>query len=101
MKISLFGAVAVVVCCGLIPSGAWAQSAGDGARPAKSRSQLDFERASQLSDSEKLSLATTYLGEMKTVLGFALGLLREARAEKDVIKVNCVNEKVPPQVVFN
>ncbi len=54
----------------------------------------DFEKAAELSDSEKLDRATGYLGEMKGVLGHVLRLLKDAREEKDVIKVNCVNEKL-------
>ncbi len=59
-----------------------------------SRSDLDFERASKLSDSQKLSLATEYLSEMRDLLSATLALLKEAREEKDVIKINCVNEKL-------
>jgi len=60
----------------------------------KSDTALDFEKASKLGDSEKLELATEYLSEMKGVLSSVLGLLKNAREEKDVIKVNCVNEKL-------
>jgi hypothetical protein len=58
------------------------------------KSDVDFEQAAKLSDSQKLSLATDYLSEMRDNLTTALNLLKEAREEKDVIKINCVNEKL-------
>jgi hypothetical protein len=73
-------------------TGAFAQS--DEPAPVTSRSAIDFGRASQLSDSEKLENASSYLGEMKEVLGAVLELLKDAREEKDVIKLNCINEKL-------
>lgn len=60
----------------------------------ESSTAADFEKAAELSDSEKLDLAIGYLAEMKGVLGHVLRLLTDAREEKDVIKVNCVNEKL-------
>jgi len=54
----------------------------------------EFEKASGLSDSEKQEKASQYTSEMKGVLTQVLALLKEAREDKDVIKVNCVNEKL-------
>ncbi len=54
----------------------------------------EFERAAALPDAEKLERSAQYLAEMKQILGTVLKLLKEARDEKDVIKVNCVNEKL-------
>ena len=54
----------------------------------------EFERASGLSDAEKQEKASQYTSEMKGVLTQVLSLLKEAREDKDVIKVNCVNEKL-------
>ncbi len=68
----------------------FAQADGEG----KSRSEMDFERAAGLSDSEKLDRSTEYLADMKSVLGTVLGILKTARDEKDIIKINCVNEKL-------
>jgi len=76
-----------VLMIGLLGVPALAQD-GEGSTSA------DFEKAAELSDSEKLDRATGYLGEMKGVLGHVLRLLKDAREEKDVIKVNCVNEKL-------
>ncbi|MBN2494769.1 MAG: hypothetical protein JXR96_09285 [Deltaproteobacteria bacterium] len=84
--------IVVMLSLCLIASSALAQGAAPDQE--KQTSGMDFEKAAKMSDSQKLSLATQYLGEMKEVLSQVLGLLKEARAEKDVIKVNCVNEKL-------
>ncbi|MBW1806885.1 MAG: hypothetical protein JRJ19_15230 [Deltaproteobacteria bacterium] len=78
----------IVLMIGLFVVPALAQEGGEGSASA------GFEQAAELSDSEKLDRATGYLGEMKGVLGHVLRLLKDAREEKDVIKVNCVNEKL-------
>lgn len=75
-----------------LATGAFAQS-GEPA-PVTSRSAIDFGQASKLSDAEKVDKASTYLGEMKEVLSAVLDLLKGAREEKDVIKLNCINEKL-------
>ncbi|HOX45842.1 MAG TPA: hypothetical protein PK668_19735 [Myxococcota bacterium] len=71
----------------LVAPAAWA---ADGAK----KGEVDFEQAAKLGDSQKLSLATEYLSEMRDLLSSTLALLKEAREEKDVIKINCVNEKL-------
>jgi hypothetical protein len=76
----------------LLAPGAFAQS--DEPTPITSRTAIDFGKASELSDSDKIDTASTYLGEMKNVLGAVLDLLKDAREEKDVIKLNCINEKL-------
>ena len=84
-----------IIAIGMILSlatGAFAQS--DGPRPVTSRTAIDFGKASKLSDSDKIDTASTYLGEMKDVLTAVLDLLKDARAEKDVIKLICINEKL-------
>jgi hypothetical protein len=60
----------------------------------KDDTAADFSKAASLSGSEKQDRAKSYLDEMREVLGHVLKLLKEAREEKDVIKVNCVNEKL-------
>ncbi len=82
-------AVGVILC---FSTGTFAQS--EAPAPVKSTSAIDFGQASKLSDAEKIEKATTYLEEMKGVLGAVLDLLRDARQEKDVIKLNCINEKL-------
>jgi hypothetical protein len=47
-----------------------------------------------LSDSEKLAKSSDYLMQMRSALKMVLGKLEEARASKDVVKLNCVNEKL-------
>lgn len=46
------------------------------------------------SDTEKLEAATQHLARMKTSLKQVLSRVEEARNEKDVVKLNCVNEKL-------
>ncbi len=82
--------IAATLVLALLAPPVFAQTDEEG----KSRSELDFERAAGISDSEKIELATTYLAEMKSVLGTVLELLKTAREEKDIIKINCVNEKL-------
>ena len=87
--------MARIIVIGMILSlatGAFAQS--DEPTPVTSRSAIDFGKASKLSDSDKIDTASTYLGEMKDVLSAVLDLLKDAREEKDVIKLNCINEKL-------
>ncbi len=54
----------------------------------------DEEPVEQVPDPEKAAEADTYIAEMKSVLKTVLGFLEEARAERDVVKLNCVNEKL-------
>ena len=84
-----------IIAIGMILSlatGAFAQS--DEPEPITTRTAIDFGKASKLSDSDKIDTASTYLGEMKDVLSAVLDLLKDAREEKDVIKLNCINEKL-------
>jgi hypothetical protein len=46
------------------------------------------------SDSDKLEAAAEHLARMKASLKQVLGRVEEARNEKDVVKLNCVNEKL-------
>lgn len=69
-------------------------AAGVHAQGKDTKGSEDYDKASKLSDQRKLGLATTYLSEMKGVLSNVLGILKSARDEKDVIKVNCVNERL-------
>jgi hypothetical protein len=82
-------AMAMIVALVLLAPAVWAQPADEPAAGG-----MDFERAAELGDQQKLELASQYLADMKAVLSSVLGLLKTAREEKDVIKVNCVNEKL-------
>jgi hypothetical protein len=46
------------------------------------------------SDPEKLEASAEHVARMKTSLKTALVRIEEARNEKDVVKLNCLNEKV-------
>jgi hypothetical protein len=53
-----------------------------------------LERAADVPDREKVSRSSAAVGRMRSVLSEVLGRLEEARATKDVVKLNCVNEKL-------
>lgn len=55
---------------------------------------LKVETVEQVSDKEKLSRATAVLNRLQSILQDVLKSLEEARKEKDVVKLNCVNEKL-------
>jgi ribosomal protein L9 len=46
------------------------------------------------SDADKLEASAEHLARMKTALKHVLTRVEEARNEKDVVKLNCVNEKL-------
>ncbi|HYO53811.1 hypothetical protein [Archangium sp.] len=83
------GMLAVVLASGL----ALAQSAPR-PPPAASPSLLQAEKASAVPDAMKLERSTKALGTMREVLRDVLSKLEEARRAKDVVKLNCVNEKL-------
>jgi hypothetical protein len=53
-----------------------------------------LERAADVPDAEKLKRSNAAIGRMRSTLTEVLGRLEEARATKDVVKLNCVNEKL-------
>lgn len=55
---------------------------------------LQVEKASDVPDPTKLERSTKALNTMREVLRDVLGKLEEARRAKDVVKLNCVNEKL-------
>ncbi|PTL79223.1 hypothetical protein [Vitiosangium sp. GDMCC 1.1324] len=83
------GMLAVVLASGL----ALAQSAPRTA-PAAAPSPFQQEKASEVPDAAKLERSTKSLTGMREVLRDVLGKLEEARRAKDVVKLNCVNEKL-------
>jgi hypothetical protein len=52
------------------------------------------EEQEQISDKEQLSRASANLDRMRGWLKDVLQRLEEARKEKDIVKLNCVNEKL-------
>ncbi len=53
-----------------------------------------LEKASDVKDPDKLERSAKALGTMREVLREVLEKLEEARRTKDVVKLNCVNEKL-------
>jgi hypothetical protein len=65
------------------------------ARPASAPvAAMGLEKASDVPDGQKLERSTKALAAMREVLRDVLGKLEEARRAKDVVKLNCVNEKL-------
>lgn len=52
------------------------------------------EKGSQIPDQEKMSRSTEDLSAMRKLLQEVLKKLEQARESKDVVKLNCVNEKL-------
>ena len=52
------------------------------------------EKASDVPDAQKLSRSSAAVSQMRATLKVVLGKLEEARNTKDVVKLNCVNEKL-------
>jgi len=70
---------------------------GGGARaqqPKPATPAPTLERAADVPDVEKLKRSSAAVSRMRSVLTEVLGRLEEARATKDVVKLNCVNEKL-------
>ena len=61
----------------VLPMIAWAESAGDG-----------------VPDAEKIRRSGEAVGRMREVLKDSLKKLQDARSSNDVVKLNCVNEKL-------
>ncbi len=56
--------------------------------------QLSTGQQNVTSDSEKLEASADHIARMKASLKQVLGRVEEARNEKDVVKLNCANEKL-------
>jgi len=50
--------------------------------------------ASRIPDNQKVKISAEAVGKMRTALKDVLGKLEEAHNSKDVVKLNCVNEKL-------
>jgi hypothetical protein len=55
---------------------------------------LPEEKASEVPDGKKISRSAGYITQMRGTLKVVLAKLEEARNTKDVVKLNCVNEKL-------
>jgi hypothetical protein len=62
------------------------------AAPAKAAPEA--AKGPTFSDPEKLEKADESISRMKTFLKQVLGRLEDARNERDVVKLNCINEKL-------
>jgi hypothetical protein len=82
------GMLAVVLTSPL----AWAQPAPR--PPPAAPPFLQVEKASDVPDVKKLERSNKAIGAMREVLRDVLGKLEEARRARDVVKLNCVNEKL-------
>jgi hypothetical protein len=73
---------------------ALAQTPPPAPRPAPAPLSVPDEKASDVPDSQKISRSAAAVSQMRATLKNVLGKLEEARNTKDVVKLNCVNEKL-------
>jgi hypothetical protein len=76
----------------LVAGLAYAQAAKPSGPPAPPMPTL--EKASEVPDPQKLERSSKALTTMRSALREVLEKLEEARRTKDVVKLNCVNEKL-------
>lgn len=62
--------------------------------PASSTALPELENASNVPDPEKVTRSSKALGAMREALREVLARLEEARRARDVVQLNCVNEKL-------
>jgi hypothetical protein len=62
--------------------------------PATAPLNASDEKASDVPDAQKISRSAADVAQMRATLKVVLGKLEEARNTKDVVKLNCVNEKL-------
>ncbi|MCP3065399.1 hypothetical protein LXT21_42200 [Myxococcus sp. K38C18041901] len=82
------GWVAVVVATGV------AAAQGPVPSPRAPSAPPALEKASEVPDTQKLERSSQALGVMRDVLRQVIGKVEEARRTKDVVKLNCANEKL-------
>ncbi len=83
------------LCAGLAVGALAVAHAPDArAQSGKTDVQLSFEKASGLSCSEQVSKGEKSLQKMKDHLRKGFQLLEQARSEKDIVKLNSINEKL-------
>ncbi len=84
------GMLAVVLAAGM--AAGQGQPSAVPAQPPPAAPAL--EKASDVPDAQKLERSTLALGTMREVLRQVLDKVEEARRTKDVVKLNCANEKL-------
>jgi hypothetical protein len=83
----------VLVIAGVLSAGlAWGQ--GPATSPATTPPPPEASDASRVPDPEKIRVSAEALVKMRLALKDVLSKLEEARNSKDVVKLNCVNEKL-------
>ena len=87
------GTLVVVLAAGVALAQGQAQAPSQPAAPAP-RPAAALEKASDVPDPQKLERSTQALGVMREMLRQVLGKVEEARRTKDVVKLNCANEKL-------
>jgi hypothetical protein len=78
----------------LLGSLAFAQTPPPRTPSAPAPLTLPEEKASDVPDGQKITRSAGYISQMRGTLKVVLGKLEEARNTKDVVKLNCVNEKL-------
>lgn len=69
-------------------------SYGGGALAQQPLGVEGFQRASRLSNDEKMQIAARDVKRMKSVLALALERSKQASDDKDFVKINCINDKL-------
>ncbi|HEY3445513.1 MAG TPA: hypothetical protein VGK67_04070 [Myxococcales bacterium] len=82
------------ILAGLLAGGLMMEVALAAEPPSAATTDQAQAKAENVPDPEKLQRSTEYLNAMRAGLKVVLGKLEEARASKDVVKLNCVNEKL-------
>lgn len=85
------GKIAVVIACALASASARAQVLIQDLAPLPKKGTAV---TTGTGDAEKLEAAAEQIARMKTSLKQVLSRVEEARNEKDIVKLNCVNEKL-------
>jgi hypothetical protein len=73
----------------LVATSVLAQPAGEGGD-----TEVGFRKGSQLTLQDQLVQSDAYLSKMKATLAHMNKLAEQARKDKDIIKLNCVNDKL-------
>jgi hypothetical protein len=88
----IIGLLAVLLVAG--PAAAQDARSSGARPPGPAAPGPTLPKASEVPDKEKLERGTQALASMREVLREVLEKLEEARRSKDVVKLNCVNEKL-------
>jgi hypothetical protein len=87
----------IAVACALVASTTFGQGVAPSSRAsavAPARTQATPVQGAKVPDAEKLEAAADNLSRIRAALKLVLGRAEQARIEKDVVKLNCVNEKL-------